>query len=382
VIPLATPNITGKEAKYLNECVETNFVSTVGPFVTRFEEMVAYAADAKFGVATCSGTAGLHLALTTVGVKNNDLVVLPSFTFIASANAISHCGASPWLFDISDESWTIDVALLKNILRKEVYKSNKQLIHKKSGRRVAAILPVYTLGQPADMEGIKQVAYEYQLPLVVDAAAALGCRYKGGNIGDLGDLTVFSFNGNKTITAGGGGMLVGNDEGLLKLARHLSTTARVGDDYNHDQVGFNYRLTNLQAAVGCAQIERLDEFVKTKRDIDIRYREAFNNTDGVGFFPSPKWAESACWFTGLTIDSPVMNNIPNICMQLRNKGIEARTFWKPIHLQEPYKNVLMTEMLVSNNVWKKILTLPCSTHLTTDEQDKIIMTLKELITER
>jgi len=379
MIPLAIPNISGNEGKYLQECIDTNFVSTVGPFVTRLEEDVARAANAKYAVSSCSGTAGLHLALTAVGVSRDDLVILPSFTFIASANAIAHCGALPWLFDVSRESWTLDPEQLKKELQYEAEKIDGHLIHKKTGRRVAAIMPVYTLGQPADMDAIKEVAEQYQIPVVADAAAALGSRYKGNNIGSLADLTVFSFNGNKTITTGGGGMVVGDDENLLSLARHLSTTARVGADYDHDKVGFNYRMTNLQAAVGCAQIERLDEFVSSKRRVDAEYQKALEDLRGIGFFPKPSWSESACWFTGVLLKDTAEITVSEACEKLKEKGVGARTFWKPVHLQVPFKKAPKTTMDISESIWGKILTLPCSTQLSEDEQYRVITAVKEII---
>jgi hypothetical protein len=202
MIPLAIPNLAGNEAKYLQECVETNFVSSIGPFVIRFEEMVATAAGARFAVATSAGTTGLHAALAAVGVTRDDLVILPSFTFIASANAIAHCGAMPWLFDVDAGSWTLDGEAVARALAGETERRDGRLVHKGSGRRVAAMMPVFTLGMPADMDRLTALAREYRLPLVVDAAPALGARYKGRAVGALGaDLTVFSFNGNKTVTA-------------------------------------------------------------------------------------------------------------------------------------------------------------------------------------
>lgn len=379
MIPLAIPNISGNEGKYLQECIATNFVSTVGSFVTQFEERVAEAANARYGVSTCSGTAGLHLALTTLGVVHNDLVVLPSFTFIASANAISHCGASPWLMDVEPDSWTLDVQLLKDTLASETQASGDQRIHTSTGRRVAAVMTVYTLGQPSDMDPLREVAREFNLPLVADAAAALGCRYKGRNIGDLADLTVFSFNGNKTITAGGGGMVVGNDAELLRLVKHLSTTARVGTDYHHDRIGFNYRLTNIQAAVGCGQIERLDEFVANKRRLDAVYRQHFDGIEGIGLFPSPDWADSACWFTGITIDGDGLPSITESCERLQEKGVGARPFWKPIHLQPIYEQAPRTSMATCESIWKTILPLPCSTQLSAQEQQEVVNIVKQVL---
>jgi len=379
MIHLAIPDLRGNEAKYLRECIETTFVSSVGPFVTRLEEMMSGAVGATYAVATSSGTTGLHLALTAIGVQPDELVVLPSFTFIASANAISHCGASPWLVDVSKDSWTLDPQLLDEVLAKETKRSQKGLIHITTGKRVAAIMPVYALGMPADMARIREITEQYRLSVVADAAAAVGAEYNGALIGDWADISVFSFNGNKTVTAGGGGMLAGNNKELLDLARHLSTTARRGPDYDHDMVGFNYRMTNIQAAVGCAQMERLKSFIAAKRRIDMTYRQRLKDIQGISFFPSPAWAKSACWFTGITLEGPGLPSVPDLCGRLKEMGIEARIFWKPVHLQKSYASCPKTEMVVSGQIWDKILTLPCSTHLSETEQETVITSIERVL---
>ena len=379
MIPLSIPNISGKEGKYLQECVESNFVSSVGPFVDRFEEDVMKASGARGAVATASGTAGLFLALKAVGVRRGDLVILPSYTFVASANAIAHCGAVPWLFDVEARSWTLDSGQVKECLALQTERHEGELIHLKSGRRIGAIMPVYTFGIPADMDAFKGISEEYQLPLVADAAPALGASYRGRNLGELADLTVFSFNGNKTITSGGGGMVVGGVEVLLKRIRHLSTQARIGPHYDHDEVGFNYRMTNLQAAVGCAQLERLDEFVLAKRSIAKKYNQAFMEIPGAGIFPEVTYAESACWFSGITINKPILKEVNYLCQQMCENGVEGRTFWKPIHLQVPYSESPYTSFDVTESFWSSILTLPCSTNLTDDDQRKVIDVVSRLL---
>jgi len=378
VIPLAVPNLSGNEAKYLQECIESTFVSSVGPFVNRFEEKVASLTGAKKGVATSSGTTGLHIALLSAGVKPGDLVIIPSFTFIASANAVAHCGAEPWLFDV-DETWTLNAELLKEQLQSLTQRQDGKLIHQPSGKTVAAIMPVHTLGTPCDMDSITKVAKDYQIPVVVDAACALGVKYKGQDLAVFGDLSVISFNGNKTVTAGAGGVIVGQDEALLSKARHLSTTARVSLDYDHDVVGFNYRMTNLQAAVGCAQLERLEEFVAIKKRIRKKYNEAFKDIKGLGFYPESPWGESVCWFSGVVIEDPKLPSVGDMGRLLKEKGIESRPFWKPIHLQRPYANAPKTEQKISNQIWNKILTLPCSTHLTEKDQDFVITSVRQLL---
>jgi perosamine synthetase len=374
MIPLAIPDLSGNEARYLQECVESNFVSSVGPFVDRFEGMVSDAVGAAAAIAVSSGTTGLHAALNAVGVGPGDLVILPAYTFIASANAISHCGAMPWLFDIDPDSWTLDANLLKASLETETERQDSRLIHRASGRCVTAIMPVYAFGLPADMDPIIETAKAFSLPVVADAAAAIGATYKGRIVGDLGaDLSVFSFNGNKTVTAGGGGAIAGHDRALLERIRHLTTTARVGPDYTHDQIGFNYRMTNLQAAVGCAQMERFEGLVAAKRRIRAHYDSRLAEIPGLAPFPAPSWAESACWISGALCSTE--QQAAGARKALDAAGFDAKLFWKPMHLQPPYADTPTTAQTHSNKIWKRILPLPNSTSLTLDEQDLIIEAL-------
>jgi dTDP-4-amino-4,6-dideoxygalactose transaminase len=366
----------GNEAKYLQECVDTNFVSTAGPFVPRFEKMVAQMAGAKIGVATSSGTTGLQLALLAVGVGRDDLVILSSWTFIASANAIAHCGAMPWLFDVAVDSWTLDADLLSSSLDAEAEKRDSGVFHKLTGRKISAIMPVYTLGLPAEMQRLVPIAHEWGLPVIADCAAALGATIEGKPIGQLGaDLSVFSFNGNKTLTCGGGGAVIGDDEQLCFKVKHLSTTARVGSNYDHDVVGFNYRMTNVSAAIGCAQMENAEKLIEKKRQISARYNEEFKDLDAICLFPAPKWAESACWFSGIQVLLK-NNSMLDLIKCLQGKGIGARSFWKPMHYQAPFKDVPTTSMETTESLWRTVLTLPCSTNLSEDEQSLVIATVK------
>ena len=376
MIHLAEPNLTGNERKYLNECIDTTFVSSVGAFVTRFEEDVVKVTGADFGTAVSSGTAGLHMALKAVGVEKDELVCIPSFTFIATANAVMHCGAQPWLIDIAKDSWTMDPEVLAQELQEKAEVRDGKVYHKSSGKRIAAIMPVYTLGMPADMDKIKRIAAEYHLPVVADAAAAIGARYKGNNIGKIADVTVFSFNGNKTITCGGGGALVSGNQEIIEKAHHLATTARCGIEYEHDMVGYNYRMTNIQAAVGCAQLERVDEFVEKKKYIREYYSKHLSGISDISFFPEVEWAESACWFSGLVLSDKY--EVKKVCELLKEKGIEARTFWKPVHQQKPYVNEERSEMKVADNLWKHVLTLPSSTGITEEELEQVVKAIKEI----
>ncbi len=378
-IRLAEPNLSGNEARYLQECITTTYVSSVGPFVDRFETQIAGATGAAGAVATSAGTTALHMALVALGVRPGDLVILPDFTFIASANAIAHCGAEPWLLDIAATTWTLDADLLRRALETETRRQDAATIHLGTGRRVAAILPVYTLGVPADMDAIVDVAREFGLPVVADAAAALGATYKGRPVGQLGaNLSGISFNGNKTITSGGGGAVIGHDLELLRLVRHITTTARTGEDYTHDRIGYNHRLTNLQAAVGCAQMERWEDLVAAKRRIRRRYDDELGGLPGVHFFPSPSYCTSACWLSGIRLVPPAPP-VAAVRDHLREFGIEARAFWKPMHLQAPFRMVPRSDMAVSQAIASSILTLPCSTGLSEPDQGRVIDAVRQII---
>jgi perosamine synthetase len=372
VIPLAIPNIGAGEAKNLQACVDANFVSSVGPFVTELEERVAALSGSALGVAMGAGTQALHMALRAADIGPGDLVILPSFTFIASANAISHSGATPWLMDIDPASWTLDPGQVRRAIEDHAEHRNGVLRHKATGMRVAAIMPVYTLGTPADMDALGAIAREHGLLLIADAAAAIGVDYRGAAIGPQADLTCYSFNGNKTITCGGGGMVVGDDAALMGRVRHLSTTARVSPDYEHDVVGYNYRMTNVQAAIGCAQLDRLDGFLAAKRRIRARYNAAFEGRTDVSVFPEPADRESACWFSGLVLEDDRLPDVKDICARLKDRRIEARPFWMPVHMQAPYARAISEPCPVTEGLWKRILTLPCSTSLTEAEQDRVI----------
>lgn len=380
MISLAVPNLTGREREYLDGCIDSTYVSSVGEYVTRLERMVADATGSRFAVATSSGTTGLHAMLTATGVKPREMVIIPSFTFIASANAVAHCGAVPWLMDISADNWCMDVELVRSELEKNCTLQNGKTIHKKTGRRVAAIMPVYTLGNIPDMENFRSIADKYNLPLVVDAACAVGATYSEEPFGKVADASVLSFNGNKTITCGGGGMIVGNDEKLMGHIRHLTTTARIGTEYDFDMVGFNYRMTNIQAAVGCAQMERLKEFIKRKIEIHKFYELAFDNLYNANISFFPKTQGGSCWLSGIVLpDTKGLDDVRMLLVKLKDRGIESRTFWRPVHLQKPYKDVSRSEMAVTECLWDKIVTLPCSTGISDEELEYVAENVIEVL---
>ncbi len=372
-IPLAEPDLSGNEAAYLSECIASGYVSSVGPFVEQFEGAIARETGAQHAVATSSGTAALHVALDAVGVKRDDLVIMPSYTFAATAAAVAYCGAVPWLFDISEESWTLDPRQLSTHLKRDTQIIHGACVHTASGRRIGALMPVYTLGLPADMRAITEIADEFGLPVVADAAAALGASYKGRPLASSGaTLSIISFNGNKTVTAGGGGAVVGSDAPLLDLVRHLSTTARRGEGYEHDRVGYNYRLTNIQAAVGCAQLERLDVLLERKRRIRAHYIDALEDLAAISPSPSPDWAESSCWLSVFALSGGGQDAAETVRRAMHAAGIEARPFWKPMHLQAPYREAPRTALPVSESIWQRVLPLPSSPQLTPREQGRVI----------
>lgn len=378
MIPLTVPDLSGNEAAYLQRCIESTFVSSIGEFVTDFEAAVAEASGAVAGVATSAGTTALHLALATLRVGRGDLVILPDYTFIASANAISMAGARPWFMDICRDSWTLDPVMLEAALDDQTVERDGVCVHRETGERVAAIMPVHTLGHPADMDAIRIIAQRHSLPIIADAAAALGARYKGRPIGNLADISCLSFNGNKTITSGGGGMILCNDKSLIARAQHLNSTARLGTNYLHDEAAFNYRMTNIQAAVGLAQIERLEEFLAAKRRIARAYREALSDAKGVTFFPEAEWAESAHWFSGIVLEDG--DRVNEIVADLTKAEIQARAFWLPMHVQPPYKDCPRGGSLsIASDVAPRVLTLPCSTNLSSGDQARVIEVLRGLI---
>lgn len=379
MIPQAVPNLCGKEKEYLSDCIDSTFVSTVGPYVQRFEKHVCDAVKAEYGFATASGTSALHLGLLAVGVKSDDYVILPSFTFIASANAIKYCNAEPWLMDVDERSWTIDNKKLAHELETHTIVKNGFAFHKKTGRRVSAIMPVYTMGMPPDIDEVLAIANKYNIKVVFDAAAAIGSRYRKKPIGSFGDATCFSFNGNKTITTGGGGAIVSNNKDVIDLARHLGTTARRGPNYDHDYVGYNYRMTNLEAAVGCAQIENLNFFINKKNEINNYYKDNLSDYKKISFFPDNTWRDEVYWLSGILLEGYSNDEIKNIYSYLLSSDIQVREFWKPIHMQSPYVDSEKGELNVTESLWNKILILPSSTNIKEEELEYVTKKLRDVL---
>jgi dTDP-4-amino-4,6-dideoxygalactose transaminase len=371
VIPLLEPELSGNEARYLLECVRSGLVSWIGPFVDRFEEAVARASGAAAAAATQSGTAALQAGLCALGVRPGDLVALPSYTFIASANAVALCGAEPWLFDVEPGSFWLDAEALALGLDRETRRDGQSCVHRASGRRVAALIPVCAFGAPPDLDPILEVARVRGISVLLDAAPALGARLGGRPLGGICELAVFSFNGNKTVTSGSGGAVVGSDPEAIARVRHLTRAARAGAGYAHDARALHTRMSNLQAAVGCAQLERLDLYLARKRAIRSRYAEGLAGLPGARIIEDPAHGTGSAWVSALLLDGP--ERVEELSAELGVEGIEARSFWQPIHLQPPYRSAPRCGTLEhAERVAPRVIALPSSVSLAEDEQDRVI----------
>jgi perosamine synthetase len=365
VIPIAVPELSGREWSYVKECLDTNWVSSAGPFVERFEREMAEVSGSRFGVAVSSGTAAIHTALMVAGIQPNDEVLVSTFGFVAPANAINYCGAHPVFIDADPDHWQMDPSLVRRFLEKECQVKKGRLLNKRTQREVRAIMPVHVLGHPCDMDALVELARRFELCLIEDAAESLGATYKKRPIGGLGDLGCFSFNGNKVITSGGGGMLVCNDPLLAKKARHLTTQAKVDDNrFTHDQVGFNYRLTNIQAALGCAQLEQLNSFVEKKRKIAKTYAEHLEGVDGIALMPQAPWARSSYWmYTLLVFKRQFGIDSHSLVDALAKDGICAQTRWQPLHQTQAHCHSQRVLSGVADRLYHQALSLPCSVGL-------------------
>ncbi len=360
-ISLSVPNLKGNELQYITQAVEAEWVSTGGPFITQFEQNLAAYVNVPEAVACQSGTAGLHLALQEVGVGYGDLVLVPTVTFIAAVNPVTYLGAEPVFFDC-DDGLCIDPVMLRTYCEQACELRGETLYEKESGRRVSAIVPVHVFGNIADMEGVMDVARDYHLKVVEDATEALGSRfttgrYAGQFAGTIGDVGVYSFNGNKIITTGGGGMLVARDPAQLAHMRKLSIQAKASESdhfYDHDEIGYNYRMTNVQAALGVAQLEQLDTFIETKRRNYELYRELELNLMPYRDNVAPNY-----WFYALLTNGRVREMMDALAAQ----DIETRPIWKLIHTLKPYQHCRAYQIEKAYRYYDNVLNLPCSTNL-------------------
>jgi dTDP-4-amino-4,6-dideoxygalactose transaminase len=370
VIPLAEPQLGGNEARYLGECVRTGMVSSVGPFVERFERGFAAAVGARHAVACSSGTAALHVALRVAGARRGRTVAVSTFTFIASVNAVHYTGADPLLVDSETRTWNLDAELLHDDVVRRA----------RLGQPLPDVVEVvHVLGHPADLSPLLELRDRFGIRLVEDAAESLGAAYTGGpadgrQVGTVGDLGCFSFNGNKTITTGGGGMVVTDDAELARRTRHLTTQAKLpGTGYLHDTVGYNYRLTNVAAALGVAQLEQLPRFLIAKRALAARYEQMLG---GVPVTPAPhaRWASPSHWLYSVLLPGAEPDR-DAVITALRDAGIGARPLWTPVHRQRPYAAAARLGGSVAEQLHRRGLSLPSSTGLSTADQGRTVSAL-------
>jgi perosamine synthetase len=364
----------GNEWKYVKECLDTNWVSSAGPFVDRFEQMIARRLGVRHAIAVINGTAALHLSLLIAGVERDDEVLMPALTFIAPANAVRYLGAWPVFLDVEPGCWQLDPERLAAFIEHECVWRAGALWNRRTSRRVRAILPVDILGHPCDIDAIREVAETRDLLVVEDATEALGALYKGRPVGQSADLACLSFNGNKIVTSGGGGMIVTNREDWAIRARYLSTQAK--DDpveYIHRSIGFNYRQTNIQAALGVAQVEQLDARVDAKRRIAATYTSALGVVPGIGVMTEASWATSTFWLYTITIGSGRDEADRRALLgRLASDGIESRPIWQPLNQSPAMAGCPSAETPVAVRVAASALSLPSSADLTPADQARVI----------
>lgn len=380
-IPLSVPNLNGNELKYVTKAIETEWVSTAGPYVNAFEDKVAEYVHVKGAVSCQNGTSGLHVALLLAGVTSTDVVLVPALTFIAAVNPVKYIGARPVFMDC-DDSLCMDPVKVKSFCEEECEFVNGKLIEKESGKCIKALLVVHVFGNMADMELLMSIAQKYNLKIVEDATEAIGTYYTAGKYtgkyaGTIGDIGVYSFNGNKIITTGGGGMIVSDNEEYLKKAKHLTTQAKSDDLYfMHDEVGYNYRMTNLQAALGLAQIEQIEKFIKIKSENYKKYKEVFQNIQGLELLDVRKGIRSNRWFYALMCKEYYGSRDELIQYLLENR-VQSRPVWGLINEQIPYKEERAYKVDRASYFWKYIVNIPCSTNLSNEDVQKVIQLILE-----
>ena len=359
-VPLSVPCFVGNEKRYLEECVDTTFVSSVGKFVDRFEDEMARYSGAKKAVVCVSGTNALHMALMLVGVARNDEVLTQALTFIATCNAISYIGACPVFIDVDRSTMGLSPEFVKEWLCKNAEIRNGQCYNKHSGRRIKACVPMHTFGHPVRIEELAAICEEFHIELVEDAAESVGSRYKGIHTGLFGKVGVLSFNGNKTITTGGGGMLLFRDEKMGEFAKHLTTQAKVPHrwEFKHDYIGYNYRMPNINAALGCAQLEHLDEFIADKRSTAFEYANYFKNIKGVEFFLEPENCFSNYWLNAVILRDRETQQI--FLQETNDSGVMTRPIWELMNRLRMFENCEHDEL--KNTIWfaDRVVNIPSS----------------------
>lgn len=368
MIPLSSPELNGKEWEYIKDCLDSGWVSSAGRYVDRFEEEVARFTGMPYAVATNTGTAALHISLLVAGVQADDYVIVPDLTFVASVNAIRYTGANPILIDADKDSWQMDPDLLENFLSSETQIVEGSCRLKKNNRRVSALMPVHVLGGIGDMKRLAEIADAYHLKLIEDATEALGSTFGDHPAGSIGHLGCFSFNGNKVMTTGGGGMIVTGDKALADRTRHLTTQAKSKpEEYYHDETGYNYRMVNILAAMGVAQMEQLPSFIEKKKKIASFYLKELKDTGDICFQQHHEHCQSNEWlFTIRTSRREALMH------HLRAEDILSRPLWVPMHQLPMHRSdILITEENYSKKLHEECLSLPCSSGISDAEMEKV-----------
>jgi len=369
-VELHEPRFGAREREFVLDCIDTNWVSSAGQYVNRFERMVAEATGARHAVAIVNGTAALHAALVLEGVKPNDEVLLPAITFVATANAVSHAGAIPHFVDSTWDTLGLDPAALERHLEAIAVRQDGNLVNKQTGRRLRAVVPVHIFGHPVDMTALGAVATKYDLAIVEDATESLGSTWNGQGCGTFGHSAVLSFNGNKIVTTGGGGMILTDDDDHARHARHFTSTAKKSHAwaFDHDEVAYNYRLPNINAALGCAQMERLAAMVTAKRELAARYLKAFSQFPGAQVYREPRGAESNYWLNTLVLDRDHAGERDRLLSALHGHGIRARPLWTPMHMLPMYRDCPRSPLDVAEDMHARCINLPSSPFLVAGAQ--------------
>lgn len=362
---LHEPWFHGREWEYVKECIDSGWVSSAGKYVNRFETALAEFTGARHAVAVVNGTAALHVSLQLVGVQPGDEVLVPTLTFIATANAVSYCGAKPHFIDCSDITLGVDPIKLGDYLREITAVRNGITVNKLTGAPIRAMVPMHAFGHPVDMDALIELAARFKIEVVEDAAESLGSLYKGRQTGTLGRIAALSFNGNKVITTGGGGAILTSDEELGRRAKHITTTSRVAHRWSfiHDEVGYNYRLPNLNAALGCAQIETLPESLARKRLLAERYETAFREVSGVKFFREPVFARSNYWLNTILLDADCSASRDALLDTLNADQIMARPVWTLMHRLPMFQDCECMPLNTAEDIERRLLNLPSSPFL-------------------
>ena len=362
---LHEPTFAGNEWNYLRECLESTYVSSVGKFVDQFEHDLARYTGAGYAVATVNGTAALHVALKLAGVVQNDEVLLPALTFVATANAVAYCNAFPHFVDSEESTLGIDVEKLRRYLLKHTRPVNGQCVNTLTGRIIRAVVPVHTFGHPIDLDDVKNLVSEFNIVLIEDAAESLGSSYKGQHTGTFGRFGVLSFNGNKTITTGGGGAILTNDPEMARRAKHITTTAKLPHawEYRHDEVGYNYRMPNVNAALGCAQLEQITHLLVSKRELFTRYQRAFNTVTGVELIAEPKDCSSNYWLQTIILSETNSIHRDAILKEANNAGLMTRPAWVLMNELAQFEAMPSMDLSGAQSLSERVINIPSSANL-------------------